>query len=73
MEEAITTAATAASTDFVSILTAVAPLAIGLVVGIAGVRLVIKLFNRAVGSKSPSAGEVWASSFCTFTFFGEVQ
>lgn len=49
METAITTAATSASTSFVDILTAVAPLAIGLVVGIAGVRLVIKLFNRGVG------------------------
>lgn len=49
MESAITTAATTASTSFVSILTDVAPLAIGLVVGIAGVRLVIKLFNRGVG------------------------
>jgi hypothetical protein len=49
MEEAITSAATAASGDFVSIITAVAPLAIGLVVGIAGVRIVLKLFNRGVG------------------------
>lgn len=49
MEAAITTAATSASASFVTILTAVAPLAIALVVGIAGVRLVIKLFNRGVG------------------------
>lgn len=49
MNTAITVAATTASTDFITILTAVAPLAIGLVVGIAGVRIVIKLFNRGVG------------------------
>jgi len=49
MPAAITAAATAASADFVTILTAVAPLAIALVVGIAGVRAVIKLFNRGVG------------------------
>lgn len=49
MNTAITAAATTASTDFITILTAVAPLAIGLVVGIAGVRIVIKLFNRGVG------------------------
>jgi hypothetical protein len=49
MEGAITSAASDASSSFVSILTAVAPYAIGLVVGIAGVRLVIKLFNRGVG------------------------
>jgi len=49
MEVAITTAASSASDSFITILTAVAPLAIGLVVGIAGVRLVIKLFNRGVG------------------------
>jgi len=49
MSAAITTAAASASAEFVSILTAVAPLAIALVVGIAGVRAVIKLFNRGVG------------------------
>jgi hypothetical protein len=49
MESAITAAATAASGSFVDILIVVAPLAIGLVVGIAGVRAVIKLFNRGVG------------------------
>jgi hypothetical protein len=49
MEAAITGAASDASTSFVTILTAVAPYAIGLVVGIAGVRAVIKLFNRGIG------------------------
>jgi len=49
MEAAINTAADTASDSFIAIITAVAPLAIGLVVGIAGVRLVIKLFNRGVG------------------------
>jgi hypothetical protein len=49
MPAAITAAAQSASADFVTILTAVAPYAIGLVVGIAGVRAVIKLFNRGIG------------------------
>jgi len=49
METAITGAATAAKTSFETILTAVAPLVIALLVGIAGVRVVIKLFNRAIG------------------------
>jgi hypothetical protein len=38
-----------ASNSFETVLTVVAPLAILLVVGVAGVRLVIKLFNRGVG------------------------
>jgi len=49
MPAAIIAAATALAADFVAVLTAVAPLAVGLVVGIAGVRAVIKLFNRGVG------------------------
>ena len=49
MVGAITGAADSASSDFISVLTTVAPLAVGIVVGVIGVRLVIKLFNRGAG------------------------
>lgn len=49
MAEAVQTAATSANDSLIEIVTQVAPYAVGLVVGIAGVRLVLKLFNRGVG------------------------
>jgi len=49
MVAAITTAASTLSTDFISLFTSAAPLVLTLVVGVAGVRAVIKLFNRAIG------------------------
>jgi hypothetical protein len=49
METAVIGAATSASSAFEAVLTAVAPLAILVAVGLMGARIVIKLFNRGVG------------------------
>jgi hypothetical protein len=49
MEAAITAAATTISTGIEGIVTAVAPLAGIVVIGLAGFRALVKLFNRGVG------------------------
>lgn len=45
MVEAVNTAATAASTDLISVITTSAPLAIGLMVGVVGIRVVMRIFK----------------------------
>lgn len=45
MVEAVNTAATAASGDLIDVITASAPLAIGLMVGVIGIRIVMRIFK----------------------------
>jgi len=49
MQAAVIAGATAIGTGLEAVLTAVAPIALGVMVGVAGVRLVAKLVNRVVG------------------------
>jgi len=49
MPAAVIAGATAVETGLTTVLTAIAPIVLGCLVAIAGVRLVAKLFNRVVG------------------------
>jgi hypothetical protein len=49
MQAAILTGATALSAGLVGVLTDLAPIALGVMVGILAVRVVVKVFNRVIG------------------------